>query len=119
MAKPSAAASNSAAGKRWHLASDTVGADSIDSYKEGATALRTLDALGTANVQRLFYHGKLIMVPAGTLVQAASSKPPSEPSGSFSPIVVHVLNGPHSGKTLWLYPESAAKMGFLPKHHKH
>lgn len=103
-------------GKRWRLANDTVGADSIDSYKEGATALRTLDALGTANVQRLFYHGKLIMVRAGTLVQAASAKPRS---GSFSPIEVHVLDGPHTGKTLWLYPESAAKMGFLPQHHKH
>jgi len=115
-AKPSAAASNSAGGKRWRLANDTVGANSIDSYKKGVDALRTLDAFGTADVQRLFYHGKLIMVPAGTLVQAAGATPPS---GSFSPIEVHVLEGPHSGKTLWLYPESAAKMGFLPKHHKH
>lgn len=117
--KTSTAASDSTGGKRWRLANDTVGADSVDSYKKGVSALRTLDAFGTADVQRLFYHGKLIMVPAGTLVEAASAAAPSEPSGSFSPIEVHILDGPHSGKTLWLYPESAARMGFLPQHHTH
>jgi hypothetical protein len=61
-------------------------------------------------VSRLFYHGNLMMVPAGTLVAEAgpSEAGPSEKGATK----VRVLDGPQSGKTLWLYPESAAKMGF-------
>jgi hypothetical protein len=99
-----------AAGKQWRLAREAIAADSVESYKEGADALRTLDAFGAVEVNRLFYHGKLMMVPAGTLV-AAAGPPGGLPS---SPVEVRVLEGPQSGKTLWLYPESAEKMGFRP-----
>lgn len=112
-ARTAAAPSDAAGGKHWRLEADTIGADSIDAYNKGVDALRTLDAFGTAEVQRLFYHGKLIMVPAGTLVAAEDAAPAS---AAFSPIKVQILDGPHSGKTLWLYPESAAKMGFGPSH---
>ncbi len=102
-------------GRQWRLAEETVAADSIESYKAGADALRTLDAFGTVQVSRLFYRGKLMMVPAGTLVASAGS-PGAAPS---SAIEVRVLEGPQSGKTLWLYPESAKKMGFRPPPQKH
>lgn len=104
------AASDLAAGKRWRLAQETIAADSIESYKAGADALRTLDAFGSVEVNRLFYHGKLMMVPAGTLVAAAGA-PPATPA---SAIEVRVLEGAKWGKTLWLYPESAERMGFRP-----
>ncbi len=92
-------------GKQWRLAKEAVAADSKESYAEGAAALRTLDAFGTMEVSKLFYHGNLLMVPAGTLVAAAG---PSEKGMTE----VRVLDGPQSGKTLWLYPESAEKLGF-------
>src|SRR3984893_6736604 len=92
-------------GKQWHLANEAVAADSKEDYVAGIDALRTLDAFGTMEVSRLFYHGNLMMVPAGTLVAEAG---PSEKGATK----VRVLDGPQSGKTLWLYPESAAKMGF-------
>lgn len=104
------AAADVAMGRRWHLAEETIGADSAESYKAGAVALRTLDPFGTMQVNELFYHGKLVMVPAGTLVVAAG--PP--PATAASAIQVRVLEGPQSGKTLWLYPESAERMGFAP-----
>jgi hypothetical protein len=99
-----------AAGKQWRLAKDTVAADSIESYKQGADALRTLDAFGAMEVNQLFYYRKLVMVPAGTLVAEAGPRA-TAPS---SPIQVRVLEGPQSGKILLLYPESAARMGFGP-----
>ncbi len=101
---------DAATGKRWRLAEETIGADSAESYKAGAVALRTLDPFGTMQVNQLFYHGKLVMVPAGTLV-AAAGPPPATPA---SAILVRILQGPQSGKTLWLYPESAERMGFAP-----
>ena len=92
-------------GKQWRLAKEVIAADSKEDYAAGVDALRTLDAFGTMEVSRLFYHGNLMMVPAGTLVAEAG---PSEKGATK----VRVLDGPQSGKTLWLYPESAAKMGF-------
>jgi hypothetical protein len=92
--------------KQWRLANEAVAADSKEDYVAGIDALRTLDAFGTMEVSRLFYHGNLMMVPAGTLVAEAG---PSEEGATK----VRVLDGPQSGKTLWLYPESAAKMGFI------
>ena len=92
-------------GKQWRLANEAVAADSKEDYVAGIDALRTLDAFGTMEMSRLFYHGNLMMVPAGTLVAEAG---PSEKGATK----VRVLDGPQSGKTLWLYPESAAKMGF-------
>ena len=92
-------------GKQWRLAKEVIAADSKEDYVAGVDALRTLDAFGTMEVSRLFYHGNLMMVPAGTLVAEAG---PSEKGATK----VRVLDGPQSGKTLWLYPESAAKMGF-------
>jgi hypothetical protein len=92
-------------GKQWRLAKEAIAADSKEDYVAGVDALRTLDAFGTMEVSRLFYHGNLMMVPAGTLVAEAG---PSEKGATK----VRVLDGPQSGKTLWLYPESAAKMGF-------
>ena len=92
-------------GKQWRLAKEVIAADSKEDYVAGVDALRTLDAFGTMEVSRLFYHHNLMMVPAGTLVAEAG---PSEKGATK----VRVLDGPQSGKTLWLYPESAAKMGF-------
>jgi hypothetical protein len=92
-------------GKQWRLAKEVIAADSKEDYVAGVDALRTLDAFGTMEVSRLFYHHNLMMVPAGTLVADAG---PSEKGATK----VRVLDGPQSGKTLWLYPESAAKMGF-------
>ena len=92
-------------GKQWRLAKEVIAADSKEDYVAGVEALRTLDAFGTMEVSRLFYHHNLMMVPAGTLVAEAG---PSEKGATK----VRVLDGPQSGKTLWLYPESAAKMGF-------
>lgn len=92
-------------GKQWRLPKEVIAADSKEDYVAGIDALRTLDAFGTMEVSRLFYHGNLMMVPAGTLVAEAG---PSEKGATK----VRVLDGPQSGKTLWLYPESAAKMGF-------
>ena len=93
-------------GKQWRLAKEAIGASSKESYNAGATALRTLDAFGTMEVSKLFYHGNLLMVPAGTLVAEAG---PAK-NGMRK---VHILDGPQSGRTLWLYPESAEKMGFM------
>jgi hypothetical protein len=97
-------------GKQWRLPKEVIAADSKVDYVAGIDALRTLDAFGTMEVSRLFYHGNLMMVPAGTLVAEAgpSEAGPSEKGATK----VRVLDGPQSGKTLWLYPESAAKMGF-------
>ncbi|HZZ08780.1 MAG TPA: hypothetical protein VFE43_09570 [Candidatus Binataceae bacterium] len=95
-------------GKQWRLAKEVIAADSKEDYVAGVEALRTLDAFGTMEVSRLFYHHNLMMVPAGTLVAEAG---PSE-KGATKATKVRVLDGPQSGKTLWLYPESAAKMGF-------
>jgi hypothetical protein len=91
--------------KQWRLEKETIAADSKESYAEGADALRTFDAFGSMEVSQLFYHHKLVMVPAGTLVAEAG---PGEKGGTK----IRVLAGPQSGQTLWLYPESAEKMGF-------
>lgn len=92
-------------GKQWRLSKDTIAADSRQDYAVGAEALRTLDAFGTMEVSKLFYHGVLLMLSKGTLVA-------QEGPGGKDATEVRVLDGPQSGKTLWLYPESAEKLGF-------
>jgi len=76
-------------GKQWRLANEAVAADSKEDYAAGVDALRTLDAFGTMEVSRLFYHHNLMMVPAGTLVAEAG---PSEKGATK----VRVLDGPQS-----------------------
>jgi hypothetical protein len=95
----------SVAGKQWRLEKETIAADNKEDYVAGTTALRSLDAFGTMEVSKLFFHHNLIMVPAGTLLADAG---PNDTGA----IKVRVLDGPQSGMTLWLYPESAEKMGF-------
>ena len=92
-------------GKQWRLEKEMIAADSKEDYAAGAAALRQLDAFGTMEVSKLFYHHNLVMVPAGTLVGETGK-------GENGATQVRVLDGPQSGKTLWLYPESAEKMGF-------
>ena len=99
-----------------------IAADNEQDYAAGIEALRTLDAFGTMQVSQLFYHHKLVMIPAGTLVaeaDPAAGSPPDAPAGRSAQDMKHgtkirVLDGPDSGQTLWLYPESAEKMGFAP-----
>jgi len=104
-AKPAPADAPPVTGKQWRLEKEMIAADNKEDYTAGATALRTFDAFGSMEVSQLFYHHKLTMVPAGTLVAEVS---PSEKGTTR----VRVLDGPLSGQTLWLYPESAEKMGF-------
>ncbi|HVA39310.1 MAG TPA: hypothetical protein VNF49_01490 [Candidatus Binataceae bacterium] len=104
-AKAASAGAPPITGKQWRLEKEMVAADSQEDYAAGAVALRSLDAFGTMEVSKLFYHHKLIMVPAGTLLAGAG---PHEKGATR----VRVLDGPESGHTLWLYPESAEKMGF-------
>ena len=92
-------------GKQWRLEKESIAADNKEDYVAGTAALRELDAFGTMEVSKLFYHHKLIMMPAGTLVAEAG---PSEKGTTR----IRVLDGPQAGQTLWLYPESAEKMGF-------
>jgi len=92
-------------GKQWRLEKEWVAADNKEDYVAGAAALRQFDAFGAMEVSKLFYHHNLVMVPAGTLVGETG---PAE-NGARK---VLVLDGPQSGQTLWLYPESAEKMGF-------
>jgi hypothetical protein len=92
-------------GKQWRLEKEWIAADSKEDYMAGALALRSLDAFGTMEVSKLFFHHNLMMVPAGTLLADAG---PDEKRATR----VRVLDGPLSGKTLWLYPESAERMGF-------
>ena len=54
------------AGKQWRLAKETIAADSKEDYATGINALRSLDAFGTMEVSKLFFHHNLMMVPAGT-----------------------------------------------------
>lgn len=106
-------------GKQWRIQKETIAADSKEDYAAGAQALRTFDAFGTMEVSQLFYHHKLVMVPAGTLVAEADPKPQAQAATDADPKAianratkVRVLDGPESGHTLWLYPESAEQMGF-------
>lgn len=92
-------------GKQWRLEQETIAADNKEDYATGAAALRELDAFGTMEVSKLFYHHNLVMVPAGTMVGETG---PNENGATR----IRVLDGPQSGQTLWLYPESAEKMGF-------
>ena len=96
-----------ASGKQWRLAKETIAADDKADYEAGIAALRSLDAFGTMEVSKLFFHHNLMMVPAGTLL--ADGGPNENEKGA---IKARALDGPLSGKTLWLYPESAEKMGF-------
>jgi hypothetical protein len=92
-------------GKQWRLEKETIAADNMADYTAGLAALRQLDAFGTMEVSKLFYHHNLVMVPAGTLI--GETGPPENGA-----IRIRVLDGPQSGQSLWLYPESAEKMGF-------
>ncbi|MGZ6228263.1 MAG: hypothetical protein ACXWNE_09045 [Candidatus Binataceae bacterium] len=92
-------------GKQWRLEKETIAADNMADYTAGLAALRQLDAFGTMEVSKLFYHHSLVMVPAGTLI--GETGPPENGA-----IRIRVLDGPQSGQSLWLYPESAEKMGF-------
>jgi hypothetical protein len=92
-------------GKQWRLEKEMVAADNKEDYATGAAALSTFDAFGTMEVSQLFYHHKLEMVPAGTMVGETG---PSEQGATR----VRVLDGPLAGKNLWLYPKTAEKMGF-------
>jgi hypothetical protein len=92
-------------GKQWRLEKEWVAADNKEDYAAGSAALRQFDAFGAMEVSRLFYHHNLVMVPAGTLVGETG---PGE-NGAHQ---VRALDGPLLGQTLWLYPESAEKMGF-------
>jgi hypothetical protein len=92
-------------GKQWRLEKEMIGADNQEDYKAGAAALSTFDAFGTMEVSQLFYHHKLEMVPAGTMVGETG---PSEQGASR----VRVLDGPLAGQNLWIYPKTAEKMGF-------
>jgi hypothetical protein len=103
--KPAPADAPSITGKQWRLEKEMVAADNKEDYAAGAAALGTFDAFGTMEVSQLFYHHKLQMVPAGTMVGETG---PSEQGATR----VRVLDGPLSGQTLWLYPKTAEKMGF-------
>ena len=94
-----------AGARQCHLEKETVAADSKEDYLAGALALRSLDAFGTMETSKLFYHHQLMMLPAGTLLADVGSDEKRATK-------VRVLDGPQAGQTLWLYPESAEKMGF-------
>ena len=121
-AQNQAADSAPGTGKRWRLEKEMIAADNQQDYATGTKALRTFDAFGTMEVSQLFYHHQLVMLPAGTLVAEADAAPqasnaaPDGKSGSNGKHAtkIRVLDGPESGHTLWLYPESAEKLGFPP-----
>ncbi len=103
--KPTPADAPPGTGKQWRLEKEMVAADNKEDYMAGAAALSTFDAFGTMEVSQLFYHHKLEMVPAGTMVGETG---PTEQGATR----VRVLDGPLSGKSLWIYPKTAEKMGF-------
>ena len=103
--KPAPADAPPTTGKQWRLEKEMIGADNKEDYAAGAAALGTFDAFGTMEVSQLFYHHKLEMVPAGTMVRETG---PSEQGATK----VRVLDGPLAGQNLWMYPKTAEKMGF-------
>jgi hypothetical protein len=103
--KPAPADAPPITGKQWRLEKEMIAADNKEDYAAGATALSTFDAFGSMEVSQLFYHHKLEMVPAGTMVGETG---PSEQGATR----VRVLDGPLAGRSLWLYPKTAEKMGF-------
>ena len=66
--KPAPADAPPITGKQWRLEKEMVAADNKEDYAAGAAALSTFDAFGSMEVSQLFYHHKLEMVPAGTMV---------------------------------------------------
>src|SRR5512146_2098694 len=92
-------------GKQWRLEKEMIAADNKEDYAAGAAALGELDAFGTMEVSKLFYHHNLVMVPAGTMVGETGP-------GENGATKVRVLDGPKAGQTLWLYPKTAEKLGF-------
>ncbi len=92
---------------QWRLPKEWVGADSKESFVQGADVLYHPGALEAAGVTKLFFYGKLVLLPAGTMVKKAGD----DGSGATR---VEVLEGPQSGKTVWLFRESAEKLGFEP-----
>jgi|GEM_PF-3868213 hypothetical protein len=103
--KPAPADAPPITGKQWRLEKEMIAADNKEDYAAGAAALSTFDAFGSMEVSQLFYHHKLEMVPAGTMVGETG---PSEQGAAR----VRVLDGPLAGRSLWLYPKTAEKMGF-------
>jgi len=93
--------------RQWRLNQEWLAAASRESYASGLAALRTFDAFGASEISRMSYHQELFMLPAGTMVAEAGN----DDTGA---IKVYVLDGPQSGKTLWMYPEPAEKLGFPP-----
>jgi hypothetical protein len=93
--------------RQWRLNQEWLAAVSRESYANGLVALRTFDAFGASEISRMSYHQELFMLPAGTMVAEAGS----DDTGA---IKVYILDGPQSGKTLWMYPEPAEKLGFPP-----
>lgn len=94
-------------GKQWRLEKEMIAADNKKDYAEGAVALGQLDAFGTMEVSKLFYHHNLVMVPAGTMVGETGPR-------ENGAIRIRVLDGPQAGQSLWLYPKTAEKLGFPP-----
>lgn len=93
--------------EQWRLQKESVAADSKESFVQGADVLYHAGALEAAGVTKLFFYGKLLLLPAGTMVKTAGD----DGSGATK---VEVLEGPQSGKTVWLFRESAEKLGFEP-----
>jgi hypothetical protein len=92
-------------GKRWRLEKEMIAADNKEDYAAGAVALGQLDAFGTMEVSKLFYHHNLVMVPAGTMVGETGPR-------ENGAIRIRVLDGPQADQNLWLYPKTAEKLGF-------
>jgi len=92
-------------GKQWRLEKEMIAADNKEDYAAGAVALGQLDAFGTMEVSKLFYHHNLVMVPAGTMVGETGPR-------ENGAIRVRVLDGPQAGQSLWMYPKTAEKLGF-------
>ncbi len=92
---------------QWRLQQESVAADSAESFVLGQDLLYHPGALEAAGVTKLFFYGKLLLLPAGTLVKAAGTD-------ASRATKVEVIEGPQSGKTLWLFSESAEKLGFMP-----
>jgi hypothetical protein len=92
-------------GKQWRLEKEMIAADNKEDYAAGAVALGQLDAFGTMEVSKLFYHHNLVMVPAGTMVGETGPR-------ENGAIRVRVLDGAQAGQNLWIYPKTAAQLGF-------
>ncbi len=117
---------------KWRLAHETVAANSKDSFVTGSMALNAgygghasrhktsapditdeastavcpAESPGVAGVSKLFFWGKLMILPARTEVTSAGS----DETGATK---VRVTDGPHQGQTVWLFAQSPEQLGFL------